>query len=58
MIEKQGRDQQIKENKKMRRIETKQEKQLDSYMIAKVKEELNEESRFNQFKKEHQYQVM
>ncbi|KAM3132392.1 hypothetical protein pb186bvf_015492 [Paramecium bursaria] len=58
MIEKKARDQQVKEIKKNRRQEDRQEKALDSYMIQKIKEEIDEEQKFQQFKKEHQYNVM
>lgn len=46
MAEKQARDQQVKEIKKQKRVEEKQEKALDGYIIQKVKEEMADEQRF------------
>ncbi|EAR96534.1 hypothetical protein TTHERM_00192030 (macronuclear) [Tetrahymena thermophila SB210] len=57
-MEKATRAKQIKDNKQRRRQEDKQQKQLDAYLMQKVKEELEAEQQYQTFKREHQAQVM
>ncbi|EGR33821.1 hypothetical protein IMG5_036370 [Ichthyophthirius multifiliis] len=57
-MEKMDREKQVKENKHRRRQDQKQEKQLDAYLMQKVKEEIEADQQYQLFKKEHQAQVM
>lgn len=43
----------MKDNKQRKRQEEKQEKQLDAYLMQKVKEEIEADQQFQLFKKEH-----
>ena len=56
--EKETRDRQMKEVNAKRKYEAKQEKALDTFLIRRLKEELQMEKEFTQMKKDTQFTIM